>query len=219
MPPYIPDEVPRLFAAGTTVKFHRSFDDYLASAGWTYVFHMNGGSPPTKLDVPATINPDLQSFDIVIPANVSALTNPSVASLPPGRYTCAERVTNSGLGEVDDPRDDELEINVEADVSTAPAGYYISRIENELAAVNATILERLSSDLQSYQVTSGAGGGRALVKTPLKDLYQIQGRLRASLWQLKHPGQLGSPVYIAMTNEPEDPTYPPTWVDVTGLDR
>jgi hypothetical protein len=217
MPLTIPDEVPKLFASGTTVKFHRSFDDYLASAGWTYIFHANG--PTTRLDVPATINPDGQSFDIVIPANVSALTTPSFASLPPGRYTCAERVTNSTTGEVDDPRDDDIQVTVEADVSVASAGAFISQIENELNAINAVIAQRLAADVQSYQITSGAGGGRAIVKTPLEQLYQIRGRLKASLFQLKHPGQLGSTVHIAFTNEPEDPTYPPTWVDVTGLDR
>jgi hypothetical protein len=221
MPPTIPDEIPKLFASGTTVKFHRSFDDYLASAGWTYVFYANGGSTPTKLAVPATINPDGQSFDIVIPANVSALTTPSIASLPAGRYTCAERVTNTTLDppETDDPRDDDIQVIVEADVSVASAGAFISQIELELAQVNALIAQRLAADVQSYQITSGAGGGRAIVKTPLEQLYQIRGRLKASLFQLKHPGQFGSPVHIAFTNEPEDPTYPPTWVDVTGLDR
>jgi hypothetical protein len=127
-------------------------------------------------------------------------------------------VTNSGTGEVDDPRDDDIQVTVEADVSVASAGAFISQIENELNAINAVIAQRLAADVQSYQITSGAGGGRAIVKTPLEQLYQIR-RLKASLFQLKHPGQLGSPAYIAFTNEPEDPTYPPTWVDVTGLDR
>jgi hypothetical protein len=225
MPPTIPDEIPKLFASGTTVKFHRSFDDYLASDGWSYVFYMNGGdlkaTPPklTKLTVPATINPDGQSFDIVIPANVSALTDPSFASLPKGFYTCAEEVTNSGTGEIDDPRDDEIKIQVEGSVASSTAGDYIGQLEKELAAVDALILQRYGADVQSYQITSGAGGGRAIVKTPLEQLLQIQGRLRARIWRQRHPGQLGARVVVAFTNEPEDPTYPPTWVDVTGLDR
>jgi hypothetical protein len=227
MPADIPDEVPRLFASGTTVKFHRTFDDYLASDGWTYVFYMNGGdlttTPPqlTKLTVPATINPDGQSFDIVIPANVSAITVPTFSALPKGFYTCAERVTNATLDppEVDDPRDDEIQVEVEKSVAASAAGDYISQLEKELAAVNAVILERISADLQSYQVTSGSGGGRAVVKTPIEQLKKLQGNLRNRLWRAKHPGQLGAQVLIAFTNEPEEPTFPPTWVDVTGLDR
>ncbi len=212
MPPIIPDEVPERIAAGTTVKFHRSFDDFPASDGWTYAFHMNGVG--TVIHLPATINPDGQSFDVVLPANVSSISTPSVASLPAGRYTCAERLTNTGSGEVVDPSLDQIIVNVEADVSTATAGAFVSDVERDLAAVNALIANRLQSDLQSYQIA-----GRTVAKLDFHELRKLRGELKFKLWQLQHPGQLGPPVVIAFTNEPEQPTFPPTWVDVTGVDR
>jgi len=203
--PFITDEVPRRFAAGTTVKFHRSFDDYLASDGWAYTFYANGAS--AIFNVAATINADGQSFDIVIPAATTA-------SIPAGRYQCAERLTNSGTGEVVDPHDDMIEILIEAAVATAAAGAFISHIERMLVVIEAALEGRLGADLMSYQI-----GGRAVVKIPPKDLLWFRGHYRSKLFQLQNPGQLGSTVAIAFTNEPERPAYPPTWVDVTGLDR
>jgi hypothetical protein len=205
MPPIIPDEVPSRFAAGTTVKFHRSFDDYLASAGWTYTFYANGAT--AIFNVPATTNPDGESFDIVIPAATTA-------SIAAGRYQCAERLSNSGTGEVADPNDDTIEILIEASVATASAGAFISHVERMLVVIEAALEGRLSDDLMSYQIA-----GRAVVKIPARDLLWFRGHYRSKLYQLQNPGRLGSQVVIAFTNEPERPTYPPTWVDVTGLDR
>jgi hypothetical protein len=212
MPAVIPDEVPVRFAAGTTVKFHRSFDDFLASEGWTYKFHANG--PTTRLDVAATTNADGQSFDIVIPADVSSLTTPTIASLPAGRYQWAERLTNTNTHEVVDPNLDSLQLVVEADVSTASAGAFISHIERSLPIIEAAIEGRLTADIETYTLA-----GRMVSKIPIKELLVLRGHYRAKLFQLKNPGRLGSPVVVAFTNEPEQPTFPPTWVDVTGLDR
>jgi hypothetical protein len=212
MPPIIPDDVPGRIAAGTTVKFHRSFDDYLVADGWTYKFHANG--PTTRLDVPATANEDGESFDVVIPADVSSLTTPSLASLPAGRYQCAERLTNTNTHEVVDPNLDSLVLVVEADVSTAAAGAFISHVERMLVVIEAALEGRLTDDIVSYQIA-----GRAVVKIQPKELLWFRGHYKAKLFQLKNPGRLGAPVVVAFTNEPESPTYPPTWVDVTGLDR
>ena len=102
MAPIIPDEVPTRFAAGTTVKFHRSFDDYLASDGWVYTFYANGAA--AKFSQSATTNTDGESFDIVIPAATTAV--------PAGRYQCAERLVNSNTQEVVDPSNDMLQLNI-----------------------------------------------------------------------------------------------------------
>src|SRR5580704_17655143 len=104
MPPIIPDEVPTRFAAGTTVKFHRSFQDQLASDGWTYTFYANG--PTTIFNQVGTTNADGQSFDIVIPASKTAV--------PAGRYQCSERLVNSSTGEVVDPSNDMLQLTIES---------------------------------------------------------------------------------------------------------
>lgn len=204
MPPIIPDEVPTSFSAGTTVKFHRSFDDYLASDGWAYTFYANGAT--AIFNQTATVNPDGQSFDIVIPASKTAV--------PAGRYQCAERLVNSNTQEVVDPSGDMLQLNIEANVSTASAGTFISHIERMLTIIEAALEGRLTADLVSYQIA-----GRAVVKIAPKELLWFRGFYKSKLFQLKNPGRFGSPVVIAFTNEPEEPTFPPTWVDVTGLDR
>jgi hypothetical protein len=204
MPPIIPDEVPSRFAAGTTVKFHRSFDDFQASDGWAYTFYANGAS--AIFNQVATANPDGRSFDIVIPS--------SKTNVPAGRYQCAEVLVNSGTGEVVHPSNDMLQLNIEANVATATAGAFISHIERTLTVIEAAIEGRLTADLESYLVA-----GRQVTKIAAKELLWFRGHYKAKLFQLKNPGRLGSPVVIAFTNEPEEPTFPPTWVDVTGLDR
>lgn len=204
MPPIIPDEVPARFSAGTTVKFHRSFDDYLASAGWTYKFFANGAA--AIFNAAATTNADGMSFDIVLSAT---LTN-----VPAGRYQCAEVLTNTGTGEIVHPSNDLIQLTIEANVATASAGAFISHIERTLTIIEAAIEGRLTADLVSYQVA-----GRAVVKIAPKELLWFRGHYKAKLFQLKNPGRLGSPVVVAFTNEPEEPTFPPTWVDVTGLDQ
>lgn len=204
MPPIIPDEVPSRIAAGTTVKFHRSFGDFQASDGWAYTFYANGAS--AIFNQIATVNPDGKSFDIVIPS--------SKTNVPAGRYQCAEVLTNSGTGEVVHPSLDMLQLNIEANVATASAGAFIDHIERTLAIIEAAIEGRLTADLESYLVA-----GRQVTKIAAKELLWFRGHYKAKLFQLKNPGRLGSPVVIAFTNEPEEPTFPPTWVDVTGLDR
>lgn len=211
MPPIIPDEVPSRIAAGTTVKFHRSFDDLLASDGWSYKFAANG--PTAKFLVNGTTNADGQSFDVVIPADASSISTPSASLLPPGRYQCEEVLTNSTTHEVVKPSLSLLQLNVEQDVASAAPGAFISHVERTLAIIEAAIEGRLTSDLVSYQIA-----GRAVVKIQPKELLWFRGHYKAKLFQLKNPGRLGSPVLIAFTQETED-NFPPTWVDVTGLDR
>lgn len=203
MPPVIPDVVPKLFAAGTTVKFHRSFGDYPASDGWTYIFFAVGATQ--NFQQPATINPDGQSFDIVISATTS--------NVPAGRYTCGERLTNTITSEVVDPNDDQIILNVEQNIATAAAGAYISHIERALPIIEAAIEGRLTADIENYNI-----GGRAVSKISIAELRKTRGQYRAALHRLKNPGRLTEPVYVAFTLEPENPSYPPTWVDVTGLD-
>jgi len=157
------------------------------------------------------VNADGTSFDVVIPADVTPLTTPSIASLPAGRYQCAERLTNTITHEVVDPNLDQLQLVVEADVSTASAGAFISHVERTIAVIEAALEGRLTADLESYQIA-----GRTVAKIPVAELLKFRGYYRSKLWQLQHPGALGPPVVIAFTNEPESPTFPPTWVDVTG---
>lgn len=202
MPQIIPDEVPTIIVAGTTVKFHRSFDDFQASDGWAYTFYANGAA--NIFNQPATTNPDNNSFDIVLAASLTA-------NVAPGRYTVAERLSNSGTGEVVHPTNDLQQLLIEGNVATASAGAYISHVERTLAVIEAAIENRMTSDMLSYQIA-----GRSVVKILPKELFQFRGYYRSKLWRMQNPGKLGSPVLITFRNEPEDPTFPPTWVDVTG---
>lgn len=202
MPPIIPDEVPTIMVAGTTVKFHRSFGDFPASAGWAYTFYANGAS--NIFNQPASVNPDGNSFDIVLAASLTA-------SVAPGRYTVDEVLINSGTSEEVHPTRDLQQLLIEGNVRTASAGAYISHVERTLAVIEAAIENRMTSDMLSYQIA-----GRSVVKIQPKELFQFRGYYRAKLWRMQNPGQLGAPVLITFRNEPEDPTFPPTWVDVTG---
>ena len=192
--------------AGTTVRWHRSFDDYRASDGWTYTFYAIGATD--KFQIAATINPDTNSFDIVVPA---ALTT----SLAGGRYQCGEVLNNSTLSppEQAQPSKDRLELLIELSVASASPGAFITHVERTLAIIEAAIEGRMTADLETYQIA-----GRSVSKIPIKELLGFRGLYRSKLYQLQNPGRLGAPVLIAFTNEPEQPIYPPTWVDITGLD-
>lgn len=205
MPPIIPDEVPTKLVAGTTVKFHRSFDDYPASDGWSYIFYANGAA--NKFQIAATTNPDGASFDIVIPASLTA-------DITAGRYQCAEVLTNSVSAEVYHPSNDLLQLLVEANIATANSGAFISHIERTLVIIEAALEGRMTADLENYQLA-----GRSVSKIPIKDLFWFRGHYRSKLFQLQNPGRLGSQVAVAFpVGDDSRQNFPPTWVDVTGLD-
>jgi hypothetical protein len=203
MPPIIPDVVPDHFPAGTTVKFTRSFGDFQPSDGWLYTIYLNGLTQ--KFNKAATILDNIFQIEF-IPSDT--------ASLNPGPFRYAERLTNSGTGEVYDLTGDELVINIEPNVATAAAGAFNTWEEQTLVVVEAAIQGRLTSDIQAYQIA-----GRSVSKIPIAELRTIRGELRAAIWRQNHPGQLGVPYRVQFDLEPESPDYPPTWQDVTGLQQ
>jgi hypothetical protein len=203
MPPIIPDVVPDHFAAGTTVKFTRSLNDFSPADGWSYAIYLNGLTQ--KFNKAATVLGNIFQIEF-LPTDT--------ASLNPGPFRYAERLTNSGTGEVYDITGDELVINIEPNVGSAAAGAFNTWEERTLAIVEAAIAGRLTSDIETYQIA-----GRSVSKIRIVELRQIRGELRAAIWRQNHPGQLGIPYRVAFALEPESPDYPSTWVDVTGLDR
>jgi hypothetical protein len=203
MPPIIPDVVPDHFPAGTTVKFTRSLDDFSPSDGWAYTIYLNGLTQ--KFNKAATVTDNI--FQIVfLPSDT--------ASLNPGPFRYAERLTNSGTGEVFDITGDELVINVEPNVASSAAGTFNTWEERTLMVVEAAIQGRLTSDIQAYQIA-----GRSVSKIPIQELRIIRGELRSAIWRQNNPGQLSVPSRVSFNIEPESPDFPPTWQDVTGLDR
>lgn len=203
MPPIIPDVVPDHFPAGTTVKFTRSFGDFQPSDGWAYTIYLNG--------LTQTFSKAAQVLNNIF--QITFLPS-DTASLKPGPFRYAERLSNSGTGEVYDITGDQLVINVGLNVSTAPAGAFNTWEERTLAVVEAAISGRLTSDIQSYQIA-----GRSVSKIPIAELRTIRGELKAALWRQNNPGQLGMPYRVQYDVEPESPDYPPTWQDVTGLQQ
>src|SRR5262249_59534035 len=89
MAPLIPDVVPEKFAAGTTVKFKRSFGDFPASQGWTYAIYFNGAL--NTFNKTGAAQPDGGFLVTLDPTDT--------ASVNPGIYRYADRVTNAGTGE------------------------------------------------------------------------------------------------------------------------
>lgn len=203
MPPIIPDVVPDHFPAGTTVRFTRSLDDFAPTDGWAYSIYLNGLTQ--KFNKAATVLDNIFQIEF-LPSDT--------ASLNPGPFRYAERLTNSGTGEVYDITGDELVINIEPNVGSAAAGAFNTFEEKTLVVVEAAIAGRLTADIQTYQIA-----GRSVSKIPIQELRVIRGELRAAIWRQNNPGQLGVPYRVSFELEPESPDYPPTWQDVTGLDR
>lgn len=199
----IADVVPTNFPAGTTVKYTRSLNDFQPSDGWVYTIYLNGLTQ--KFSKAATVLDNIFQIEF-LPSDT--------ASLNPGPFRYAERLTNSGTGEVYDITGDELVINIEPNVGSAAAGAFNTWEERTLAIVEAAISGRLTSDIQAYQIA-----GRSVSKIPIQQLRTIRGELRAAIWRQNHPGQIGIPHRVEFALESEEQEFPPTWQDVTGLDR
>lgn len=284
MPPIIQDGVPDHFPAGTTVKFTRSFDDYLPSDGWSYTIYLNGLTQKFSKSANVTSNDYLIEF---VPSDTAALVpgpyryaerlaNPGTAfvitgvsldgegnaiyafsafsNLPPflgmdvavtgfanggnnatgaisamsldgnaaGTFTIpngaavaeTHAATGAGPAEIHDIRGDELVINIEPNVETAPAGAFATFEEQQLAVVEAVLAGRITNGVESYQIA-----GRSVTKIPIPELMKLRGMLRAAVWRQDNPGKLGVPYHVQFKAENEDMDFPPTWVDVTGLER
>jgi hypothetical protein len=209
VPPIIPDIVPDHFPAGTTVKFTRSLDDFQPSNGWGYTIYLNGLTQ--KFSKAATVLDNIFQIEFV-PSDT--------ASLNPGPFRYAERLVNDGsvdstlLGETYDITGDELVINIEPNVASAAAGSFNTWEEKTLAVIEAVLSGRVTADIQAYQVA-----GRSVTRHTFAELRTMRGELKAAIWRQNNPGQLGVPYRISFPLENESPEYPPTWQDVTGLDR
>jgi hypothetical protein len=209
MPPIIPDVVPDHFPAGTTVKFTRTLDDFLPSDGWGYTIYLNGLTQKFSKAASVLDNAFLIQF---LPADT--------ASLNPGPFRYAERLVNDGsvdatlTGETYDITGDELVINIEPNVSTSAAGVFNTFEERTLAVVEAALSGRLTTGIETYQIA-----GRSVSKIPIQELREIRGQLLAAIWRQNNPGRLGVPWKVQFSLEDEAADYPPTWQDVTGLER
>jgi hypothetical protein len=202
MPPLIPDYVPRVFVAGTTVKFTRQLADFPPGAGWTYTIYFNGAS--NTFNKAAVTQADGSFLVTIDPSDT--------ATLPPGAYRYAERVTKGS--DVYDLVGDELVVQIEPNLATAPAGAFLTHAEKTLGIIELALSGRLTADLESYQIA-----GRAVTKIPIKELRELRGWYAAEVARGQNPGTLGTPTFQVQFDVESEREYPPTWVDVTGLER
>jgi hypothetical protein len=202
MPPIIPDYVPRVIVAGTTVKFTRLLADFPPGAGWTYTIYFNGAN--NVFNKAGVAQADGSFLVTIAPADTASLT--------PGAYRYAERVTNGF--EVYDMVGDELVVQIEPNLATAPAGAFLTHAERTLGILEAALSGRLTADLESYQIA-----GRQVSKIPIKQLRELRGWYAAEVARAQNPGTLGTPTFQVQFDVESEREYPPTWVDVTGLER
>lgn len=143
---------------------------------------------------------DLQAgtFTVANPAGVNE-THAGTATVPADIY---------------DVTGDQLVINIGPNAGSSPAGTFNTWEERTLAVVEAAIQGRLTADIQAYQIA-----GRSVSKIPIAELRTIRGELKAAIWRQNNPGQLGVPHKVAFTPDEEIAEFPPTWQDVTGLQR
>lgn len=204
MPPIIPDEVPDVFRAGETVKFHRSFNEYPPSEGWAYTIYFNGATAVFNSAATA----DGSQFLVTIA--------PADSAVPPGLYRYIERVVNAATGETYTPG--EGVVQIVPDLATAGPGATLTFAENMLTQIEAEIQARLAADVEEYSVqASSLGGGRSVKKIPMVELQKLRGQYASMVWRQKNPTKIGAPVYVDFLDETNDANYPATWVDVTGL--
>lgn len=171
--------LPEAFAAGTTVKYSRSFTGYPASAGWTAKLHLAG---VTVLTIEAATDGDSFAFTLAATATKDLL---------PGNHQWREIVEKDGEKFIAASG----VVRVEPDVEAATAGSLASWEETSLAVVEAALGGRLTSDMESYQIA-----GRAIVKIPVNELMKLRNQLRAAVRAQARPGRMGPTVVVQFSN-------------------
>jgi hypothetical protein len=121
-------------------------------------------------------------------------------------------VTNGS--EVYDMVGDGLVVQIEPNLATAPAGAFLTHAEKTLGIIELALIGRLTADLESYQIA-----GRAVTKIPIRELRELRGWYAAEVARAQNPGTLGTPTFQVQFDIESEREYPPTWVDVTGLER
>lgn len=161
--------LPARFAAGTTIKYRRSYPDFPASA-WDLRLHLAG--PVVKSWVAAK---DGDVFDFTLAAAETAVC---VA----GSYRWVERVTQGT--EVYDAAAGM--VTVTANVATAGVGELQSWREKALVEAREALSALVSGRVQSFQI-----GTRAFSKLDLPELRKLVVELEAGVAREQGGGQLG----------------------------
>ena len=193
----LPDQLPKVFSAGETVRFRRYVPEYIPAEGWSYALHLNGALATLHKGGVADGDGYLVT---ILPAD----------SLPAGEYRFLERVSNATTGEAHNVGSGV--VKVELDLALAAPGACISHAERVLAIIEAQIEGKLSDDLASYSIA-----GRIVSKIPIDELKKLRAQYRAEVFRLYNPGKLAPSIEIVFNPLEDTHDLPPTWVDITGI--
>lgn len=162
--------IPDRIAAGTTVKYSRSFADFPANDGWTMKVWL-AGAIASGVDAVA----DGAGFDVTLSAAYTA-------TLTPGNYRWVERVTKGS--DIYDAASGTLVVT--PNLATASAGSLLSYEEKTLAVIESALTGSLTKGMESYQID-----GIAVVKLDAEKLEKLRIKYQNAVNRLKNGGRLG----------------------------
>lgn len=175
MAPITPVGEPSTVAAGDTWTWQQAFSDYPASEGWVISYAIRGVGSLTW-DA-AWVTYSGTTATVVIPAA-------STATLAVGVYQWVAYATGSGsyAGQRFEARRGSLEVT--RNLATAVAGDAQSWEEEQLAAIEAVLANKITDDVASYQIA-----GRQLTTIPLNELLSLRSSLKAAVRRQQGKGR------------------------------
>ena len=182
MAPVVPSSEPEQLAVGETVRWTKTLGDYPPSEGWTLKYALRGAS---ALDVTATVVGS--EYSVTIPSSGTGGSN----TIEPGMYTLAGYVEGSGAFAGQRYQVHRSVVRVTPDVGAAQPGELQSKAERNLAAIDAVIEGRITSDVESYTIA-----GRQVTKIPIGDLMKLRSRFAAQVRRQRNPGRFGRAVGV-----------------------
>lgn len=165
--------------AGDTVEWTKSLGDYPPSEGWTLKYSFRGQS---SLDVTASVVASQYSV---------AITPAQSVTLEPGAYTLAGYVEGSGTYAGKQYEVYRRALIVEPSVEDAMPTELQTQAEKNLAAIEAVLAGRITSDIESYQVA-----GRQVTKIPVAELLKLRNVFAAQVRRERNPGGFGRSVGV-----------------------
>lgn len=190
--------LPERFAAGTTVKYTRSLDDYRADQGWSLKLALAGA---VSRVFTAAVNANGRDFDFTLPASATGgpPLPPATNQLSAGVYTAVEiAIKGAEQYEVGGPWQIEVTPDILA-VATTGAGDLESWYQQLRAALRARIAGRLQpgEDLAKIEFD-----GRAVELIPITGpdgCMELLDIVEAKLAALKAPGAMSVTVEMDLS--------------------
>ena len=171
-------EMPDSFFSGESVNLQFSFSEYAATDGWAMTLYLAG-----------------KSIGNVVASTSGAkfivtLSSTFTTALEPGNYLWRAIVTKGSEKIVASNGT----VQVHANIAEATAGALQSQAEKDLEVLDALFSNRLTTDMESYQIA-----GRAVTKIPLRELIDLRATLRREVEALRHPGKVRPQMRVSFT--------------------